>query len=253
LGSSCWRRLARPPTRLRHCFRAATDRSSKEGRPSACRAGPTAHGSMREPRRTDVDYCLGPHTPGGSSGLRSRLCTPSVAFAVTAAARLLLFPPEGGVQTTRQASLDASDRSVAPPTGLSTLRFDPGRSPPKPAPGSYPDRTFPPAGDDELILDHPPNKHLQLWAHAGTDYEEVSASRRSAPPPLLLASRSSTLDLRSCRSSACERVGMIVGDARISAEAVLWWPRIDAGHADRPGDRAARQGRTMSACAGLVF
>jgi hypothetical protein len=40
-----------------------------------------------------------PHTPGGSSGLRSRLYTPSVAFAVTAAARLLLFPPAGGVLT----------------------------------------------------------------------------------------------------------------------------------------------------------
>jgi hypothetical protein len=56
-----------------------------------------------------------------------------MAFAVTGAARLLLFPPAGGVLTTRQASLDASDRSVAPPTGLSTLRFDPGRFPPKPA------------------------------------------------------------------------------------------------------------------------
>jgi hypothetical protein len=33
-----------------------------------------------------------------------------MAFAVTIAARLLLFPPEGGVLTTRQASLDATDR-----------------------------------------------------------------------------------------------------------------------------------------------
>jgi hypothetical protein len=74
-----------------------------------------------------------PHTPGGSSGLQSRLYTPSMAFAVTGAARLLLSPPAGGVLTTRQASLDASDRSVAPPVGLSTLRFDPGRFPPRPA------------------------------------------------------------------------------------------------------------------------
>ena len=29
--------------------------------------------------------------------------------------------------TTRQASLNATDRSVAPPTGLSTLGFDPAR------------------------------------------------------------------------------------------------------------------------------
>jgi len=49
---------------------------------------------------------------------------------VTVAARLLLFPPAGGVLTTRQASLDATDRSIAPPTGRSTLRFDPGRFPP---------------------------------------------------------------------------------------------------------------------------
>ena len=33
-----------------------------------------------------------PHTPGGSSGLQSRIYTPSMAFAVTGAARLLLFP-----------------------------------------------------------------------------------------------------------------------------------------------------------------
>jgi hypothetical protein len=74
-----------------------------------------------------------PHTPGGSSGLQSRIYTPSMAFAVTHAARHLLFPPQGGVLTTRQASLDATDRSVAPPKGLSTLRFDHGRFPPKPA------------------------------------------------------------------------------------------------------------------------
>ena len=33
-----------------------------------------------------------PHTPGGSSGLHSRLFTPSMAFAVRDAARLLLSP-----------------------------------------------------------------------------------------------------------------------------------------------------------------
>src|SRR5229473_1993774 len=33
-----------------------------------------------------------PHTPGGSSGLHSRLYTPSVAFALTTRARLLLVP-----------------------------------------------------------------------------------------------------------------------------------------------------------------
>src|SRR5712692_408316 len=33
-----------------------------------------------------------PHTPGGSSGLHSRLFTPSMAFALTTRARLLLCP-----------------------------------------------------------------------------------------------------------------------------------------------------------------
>ena len=37
-----------------------------------------------------------PHTPGGSSGLQSRIYTPSMAFAVTSAARLLLFPTPTG-------------------------------------------------------------------------------------------------------------------------------------------------------------
>ena len=55
----------------------------------------------------------------------SRLFTPSMAFALNGRARLLLFPPEGGPQTTRQASLDAADRLVAPPEGLLTLGFDP--------------------------------------------------------------------------------------------------------------------------------
>ena len=51
-----------------------------------------------------------------------------MAFAVTIAARLLLFPtPQAGAVTARQASLHAPDRSVAPPTGLSTLGFDPAR------------------------------------------------------------------------------------------------------------------------------
>jgi hypothetical protein len=72
-----------------------------------------------------------------------------MAFAVTGAARLPLFPTQrAGVLTTRQTSLNASDRSVAPPTGLLTPRLDPGRSPRsrQPATGptdSYPDRTFP--------------------------------------------------------------------------------------------------------------
>src|SRR6266536_1416754 len=41
-------------------------------------------------------------------------------------------PPEGRVLTTRQASLHAADRSVAPPEGLLTLGFDPARFPTEP-------------------------------------------------------------------------------------------------------------------------
>jgi hypothetical protein len=51
-----------------------------------------------------------------------------MAFTVTIAARLLLFPTyRREALTTRQASLNATDRSVAPPEGLSTLGFDPAR------------------------------------------------------------------------------------------------------------------------------
>ncbi len=50
-----------------------------------------------------------------------------MAFAPNGRARLLLSPPEGGLLTTRQASLNAADRLVAPPEGLLTLGFDPTR------------------------------------------------------------------------------------------------------------------------------
>ena len=59
--------------------------------------------------------------------LQSRVCTASVAFAVRFAARLSLCD-----LTTRQASLHATDRPVAPPVGLLTLGFDAGRFPPTP-------------------------------------------------------------------------------------------------------------------------
>ena len=68
-----------------------------------------------------------PHTPGSSSGLPSRFFTPSVAFALSDQARLSLL-----VLTTRQASLHATDRSVAPPKGLLTLGFDQSRFPLQP-------------------------------------------------------------------------------------------------------------------------
>jgi hypothetical protein len=50
-----------------------------------------------------------------------------MAFAVKHSARLSLFRPKTVALTARQASLDATDRSLAPPKGLSTLGFDPTR------------------------------------------------------------------------------------------------------------------------------
>jgi len=96
-----------------------------------------------------------------------------VAFAVTTPARLLLSPPAGRPLTTRQASLDAADRRVAPPNGA----FDAGLRP-----GPFPDRAasllpsllaatrtgLSPADDDELMLDWLTSDHLQLWARGGS-------------------------------------------------------------------------------------
>src|SRR5215218_1601640 len=86
---------------------------------------------------------------------------------------LPLSPPKAGWVTARQASLDATDRSLAPPRGA----FDAGLRP-----DPFPDRAasllpgllaatrtgLPPAGDDELMSDQLTSmNHLQLWAHIG--------------------------------------------------------------------------------------
>ena len=56
-----------------------------------------------------------------------------MAFAVKDAARLSLSPARrAGTITARQASLEATDRSVAPPKGLLTLGFDPASFPAEP-------------------------------------------------------------------------------------------------------------------------
>ncbi len=113
-----------------------------------------------------------PHTPGGSSGLQSRISTLSMAFAVITAARLLLPPPEDGPLTTRQASLDAADRRVAPSNKASDAGLRPDPFPDQAAsllPGLLAaTRTgLTPAGDDELMLDQVISiNHLQLWARA---------------------------------------------------------------------------------------
>ena len=69
-----------------------------------------------------------PSTPGSSSGLRLQALHPFHGLRRDGLGSALPPPhPKAGTLTARQASLDAADRSVAPPEGLSTLGFDPTR------------------------------------------------------------------------------------------------------------------------------
>jgi hypothetical protein len=105
-----------------------------------------------------------------------------MAFAVTSAARLLLFPPKSGPLTTRQASLNAADRRFALSNETSEAGLRPDPFPDQAAsllPGLLTaTRTgLTPAGDDELMLDQAISiNHLQLWARGG------SRLRRGARP-----------------------------------------------------------------------
>jgi hypothetical protein len=80
--------------------------------------------------------------------------------------------PQAGTLTARQASLDATDRSVAPPNGALDAGLRPGPFPDRAAsllPGLLAaTRTgLTPAGGDELVLDQVISiDHLQLWAHS---------------------------------------------------------------------------------------
>jgi hypothetical protein len=73
--------------------------------------------------------------------------------------------------TTRQASHPATDRSVAPPTGLSTLGFDPARFQTRP-PACYraswqlPGRDSHPQAATSLCWISYSISHLQRWAHS---------------------------------------------------------------------------------------
>jgi hypothetical protein len=95
-----------------------------------------------------------------------------MAFAPNGRARLLLSPPKDGLLTTRQASLNAADRLVAPSNEASDAGLRPDPFPDRAAsllPGLLAaTRTgLTPAGDDELMLDHDLHFVLQLWAHPG--------------------------------------------------------------------------------------
>src|SRR2546430_14212651 len=83
------------------------------GRSGALRRPPDRGGSPRFPlppsQRSE------PITPGSPSGLRSRLSTPSVAFAATHSARLSLSRPKTVALTAQEGSADAPVRMDAPP------------------------------------------------------------------------------------------------------------------------------------------
>ena len=107
-----------PPTsRLITGYRA---RHSNGARPPG-RVGPPQFPPPPSERST-------PHTPGGSSGLRFQALHPFHGLHPDDPGSAPPLPcPKAGWLTTRQASLHAADRSVAPPKGLSTLGFDPAR------------------------------------------------------------------------------------------------------------------------------
>ena len=96
-----------------------------------------------------------------------------MAFALKDGARLFLFPTSAaGRLTARQASLDAADRSVAPPERAIDTGLRPGPFPGRAAsllPGSLATtRTgLAPAGDDELAVDQVTSLVTShLWAHS---------------------------------------------------------------------------------------
>jgi hypothetical protein len=115
-------RLRRPPgipptSRLSTGYRAR--RSGASPRPPG-RGGPPQFPPSPSERSA-------PSTPGGSSGLRIQALHPFHGLHPEGRGWAPPRPGEPGTLTTRQASLDATDRSVAPPIGLSTLGSDPAR------------------------------------------------------------------------------------------------------------------------------
>jgi hypothetical protein len=124
-----------------------------------------------------------PHTPGGSSGLRFQALRPFHGLRPDdPGSAPPLSHPQAGWLTTRQASLDATDRSVAPPEGLSTLGFDPARfqtEPPAcyraswqlPGRDSHPLATTSLCSDQVNVIAPPPNR----WAHVVVPTEDDAA------------------------------------------------------------------------------
>jgi hypothetical protein len=116
-----------------------------------------------------------PSTPRSSSGLRFQALHPVHGLRRDLRGSALpFFRPEGQADlTTRQASLHATDRSVAPPTGLLTLGFDPTRFQTEP-PACYraswqlPGPDLPRQATTSLCWISYSISTLQHWAHQAT-------------------------------------------------------------------------------------
>src|SRR6266511_2606093 len=115
---------------------ALADRRAGEGLPSSRRHLP----NVPRPIRREVPR-----------GRTPRLFAPSTAFTRTSTGSAPPPPPpKGRVLTTRQASLHAADRSVAPPEALSTLGSDPARLQTEP-PACYRASWQPPGRDSHPL------------------------------------------------------------------------------------------------------
>jgi hypothetical protein len=213
-------RLRRPPgstptSRLTTGYRAR--RSSGRSRSPPGRGGPPQFPPPPSERSA-------PHTPGGSSGLYLQALHPFHGLRPDDPGSAPPRPrPKAGWLTTRQASLHATDRSVASPNGA----FDAGLRP-----GPLPDRAasllpgllaatrtgLTPAGDDELMFGSghtmapPPNR----WAHVALPTHGDTACRGARPRSTAVcdALRAEALCQPGCRRIRRWRVGGACGRRR---------------------------------------
>ena len=164
-------RLRRPPgsrstSQLNTGYRTRNFRQHQRRRPPG-RGGPPQFPPPPSERSA-------PSTPRSSSGLQHQALHPFRGLRRERRDSALPSPhPKGQAAiTTRQASRDATDRSVAPPCRALDAGLRPGPFPDQAAsllPGLLAaTRTgLTPAGDDELMSDQvKSNDHLRLWAHS---------------------------------------------------------------------------------------
>ena len=118
-------RLRRPPG-SRSTSRLNTGYRTRHSDSTNCRRLPGRGGPPQFPPPPSERSA--PSTPGSFSGLRFQALRPFHGLRrERRGSALPSSHPQAGTQTARQASLHATDRSVAPPTGLLTLGSDPAR------------------------------------------------------------------------------------------------------------------------------